>query len=197
MHNSPDTTKHGFILLAIMGGAAIIILALRVGQYEATRRGVLQEHLPAYVVKETAAAATLLATRLTAQSNVSPFRSTGTSNDLYMPFNYSIIILDNTSYSDLRVHDFIGYINDNGTRVLHRLVEKTDRGWVTRGDSNLGPDITRVTPENYRGKLVEPIITWEAALIAGRHYRPHGVDSQPSKTEAAQLITSYRTHSKR
>ena len=68
--------------------------------------------------------------------------------------------------SDLVLHANLGYENvDVGTEIVyyntlheefvyHRVVEKTPKWYVTKGDANNGPDAAPVTRENYVGEVL-------------------------------------------
>lgn len=121
----------------------------------------LEQNVPEYVVEENYDQALASAIGLSKESGGKYFKSTGSSNSLFLPFENSLIVIDDTPYEDLKKHDFVGYVNDRGVRIFHRLIKKTDDGWMAMGDNNAVEDTTRVTKENYLGRLVEPIITWK------------------------------------
>jgi hypothetical protein len=159
MHNS--NKKQGSIAIVI---AVIIALLAVFGVYECSRLSELKNNLPVFVVKKSEEEARISAIVLAAVNNDVYVRSVGTSNSLYLPFENSYITLHDAPYEDLKKHDFVAYINKNKVKVFHRLIKKTYKGWIAMGDNNSVEDTTRVTKNNYIGRLVEPIFTWESAI---------------------------------
>ena len=74
--------------------------------------------------------------------------------------NSTIIFDQDYSYDDLNVGDIIVYKNtDENIYVIHRIISKTDYGFVTQGDNNSIPDYKKdsseyyyITESNYIGK---------------------------------------------
>lgn len=74
--------------------------------------------------------------------------------------NSTVIFDQNYSYDDLSVGDIIVYYNtDLNIYVIHRIVESTDHGFVTKGDNNSICDYKKdsneyyyITKTNYVGK---------------------------------------------
>ena len=145
--------------------AVVLILVSSVGVIECSRLKGMKDNLPEYVVAVDRQDAIAQVTELAIKVDSNFFRSEGYSNSLYLPFSESYIVLLDTPYHDLKKHDFIGYVNDRGTRVFHRLVKNTVDGWVAHGDNNAVEDDSLVTEKNYLGILHSPIITWEAVII--------------------------------
>lgn len=74
--------------------------------------------------------------------------------------NSTIIFDQDYSYDNLNVGDIIVYKNtDENIYVIHRIISKTDYGFVTQGDNNSIPDYKKdsseyyyITESNYIGK---------------------------------------------
>lgn len=74
--------------------------------------------------------------------------------------NSTIIFDQDYSYDDLNVGDIIVYRNtDENIYVIHRIISKTEYGFVTQGDNNSIPDYKKdsseyyyITESNYVGK---------------------------------------------
>lgn len=74
--------------------------------------------------------------------------------------NSTIIFDQDYSYADLNVGDIIVYRNtDENIYVIHRIISKTEYGFVTQGDNNSIPDYKKdsseyyyITESNYVGK---------------------------------------------
>jgi hypothetical protein len=135
------------------------------GIFEYSRLNELKRTAPKYEVVDDRGQASLRALGIAFEVNGAVRESEGLSNSIYLPFNESIVVLVKIPYGELKVNNFIAYISNNGVPVLHRLIKKTDEGWVAAGDNNRIEDSTLVTKLNYLGKLHEPIITWKGALI--------------------------------
>lgn len=56
-----------------------------------------------------------------------------------------------SSLQEIRLYDIVCYRNDDGVRIVHRVIARTDAGLVTRGDANAVSDDTRVTMDNLIG----------------------------------------------
>lgn len=56
--------------------------------------------------------------------------------------------------SDARPGDVIAFRLENGQMVLHRLIEKTGEGLITKGDANEREDFCPADPEQVVGRLV-------------------------------------------
>lgn len=159
---SKSNKRQGSIMLVIVMLFAVVS---GFGIYEYKRLSVLEDNIPSYAIKATKQEAIIAAVVLAAVNNGIFVRGTGSSNSLYLPFENSYIVLDKTPYEDLKKHNFVAYTNQNNIKVFHRLIKNTEEGWVAMGDSNPVEDKTRVTKINYIGRLVEPIFTWESAMI--------------------------------
>lgn len=63
------------------------------------------------------------------------------------------VIIFNTPYEDLNIGDVIVYIsNEDGKMIIHRIIDKTEEGFITKGDNNNDADIQIVTKDAYQGK---------------------------------------------
>jgi hypothetical protein len=87
-----------------------------------------------------------------------------------MPYSGQMLDTANVPFDQLKQGDVVRYLNpwmtpaanDNGYRInsiIHRLVRKDIFGhWVAKGDNNDTEDMGIVTPNNYMGKIIEPIV---------------------------------------
>ena len=50
--------------------------------------------------------------------------------------------------------DIIAFVNENGLNVVHRLIETTDEGFVTKGDNNPRRDPNIVTSDDIVGRAI-------------------------------------------
>jgi len=58
-----------------------------------------------------------------------------------------------TKYEDLKVGDIVVYNRESdGKRIIHRVIEITEEGIVTKGDHNKIDDGVSVTPDNLYGR---------------------------------------------
>lgn len=64
----------------------------------------------------------------------------------------SIIIIEQTDKNKLKAGDIITFATKENILVTHRIIESTESGYITKGDSNNGVDINPVTPKNIIGK---------------------------------------------
>ena len=58
------------------------------------------------------------------------------------------------SYDNIKVNDVIAFKNNSDARVTHRVVNITDKGFETQGDSNNKSDGISTTRSNYIGKNI-------------------------------------------
>ena len=158
------TGKVNSSVLLIGGVVGLIFLVLL--SYEKIRTGELKDNLPEYVVHDTFDEAMISAISQSKTSERRKYRlSHGLSNSLFLPFRKSVIVTETVDYDTLKKHDFVSYENSQGVGVIHRLVEKTEDGWVIQGDNNAYVDRDLVTPKNFTGKLIDPMHTWKGAII--------------------------------
>jgi hypothetical protein len=146
----------------ILGVIALVIVGFFTLEF--FRGKELKDNLPEYVVTSSYDEAYSSAAILADSVDGKVHNSEGLSNSWFLPFDKSVIVLDNTPYEDLQKHDFVGYVS-GGKKVFHRLIKKTDDGWVAQGDNNANPDKDLVTKSNYTGRLTPPIFTWESAIV--------------------------------
>ena len=60
-----------------------------------------------------------------------------------------------TPYADIKTGDIVVYNRkSDATRIIHRVIEITDSGMITKGDANSVSDGLSVTPENLYGKYL-------------------------------------------
>lgn len=63
------------------------------------------------------------------------------------------VIIYNTPYEDLEVGDVIVYESiTDGRLIIHRIIEETSDGFITKGDNNQTADTQIITPTAYKGK---------------------------------------------
>lgn len=67
----------------------------------------------------------------------------------------TVLVVAHVAMSQLRRGMTVIFIGDSGRPVAHLLVEKTPRGWRTRGAGNDEEDRTRVRSDNYIGTVVK------------------------------------------
>ena len=70
-----------------------------------------------------------------------------------MPIGTICFIDKKYPFKNYRVGDIIVYISKN-KKVVHRIVEKNDHGYRTKGDANINVDVALITEEIYYGKCV-------------------------------------------
>lgn len=80
---------------------------------------------------------------------------------------------------DLVVGDIIAFETGNDQLVLHRVVDQTEEGIITKGDANDHDDFTPVKAKNVKGKLVLVLPTM------GRWYQ------KVSSLKTAELVIVY------
>ena len=83
-------------------------------------------------------------------SNSRVIKTSGFSNSLSGYFKKGYTVIVEVEYDDLKKNDFAVYRNGKKL-VLHRLREKTDKGWIIEGDGNNAPDPILVTKDNLVG----------------------------------------------
>ena len=60
-----------------------------------------------------------------------------------------------TKYEDVQVGDIVVYVRESdGKRIIHRVIEITDEGMVTKGDHNKIDDGVSTTKANFYGKYL-------------------------------------------
>lgn len=60
----------------------------------------------------------------------------------------------NFPFEDLEIGDVIEF-QTYQKKLLHRIIGSDEGGWVMKGDAHRNRDITRVTKDNYLGKMVK------------------------------------------
>jgi hypothetical protein len=63
----------------------------------------------------------------------------------------TLLVVAKVPYDTLEAGMTVAYTNNRGTRVVHRLLEKTGGGWRVQGLNNGMADRDRVTEENLIG----------------------------------------------
>ncbi len=80
-------------------------------------------------------------------------RTSGTSMEPVLTKN-TIIIVRPIDFEDLEAGMTVGYLNDDGYRVLHQLVRRAGNdAWIAKGINNTREDRDRVTRRNLLGVL--------------------------------------------
>jgi hypothetical protein len=65
----------------------------------------------------------------------------------------TLLVITPIDYEQLRAGMTVAYVNHNGVRVVHRLVEKAEGGWRVMGLNNERVDADLVTPKNLLGVI--------------------------------------------
>lgn len=64
----------------------------------------------------------------------------------------SMIVVNEIAFNILTAGMNVAFLNDQGRRVIHRLIEwDADGNWIVKGINNNTPDTSRVTPKNLIG----------------------------------------------
>ncbi|HHX76217.1 MAG TPA: signal peptidase I, partial [Acholeplasmataceae bacterium] len=65
------------------------------------------------------------------------------------------VIIYNTPYEDLVIGDVIVYRSEDDNRmIIHRIVDETAEGFITKGDNNASIDSQVIKKDSYQGKYV-------------------------------------------
>lgn len=77
----------------------------------------------------------------------------------------------NVDFEDIKEQDVIAYKMDNGTIVIHRVLEKNSEQLITKGDANELVDEGVVTKDNYIGKniFIIPKIGYVVMMIQSKN----------------------------
>lgn len=72
---------------------------------------------------------------------------------------YSVcLVTTQVDYDDLSVGDIVVYTRpSDGQQIVHRIVDMTDTGAITRGDANQTDDGVSVTPDNLYARYIAHI----------------------------------------
>lgn len=116
---------------------------------------VLKERAPTSPLSEVKAIR--LAKKFVQDTDYVYFRGQGRSNEPTL-YDNSIVIIMPCKIKDVKVDDFVMYVNDDGVRVMHRCVLKENGRIVTKGDNNSEPDSTVITDENLIGAYITQVI---------------------------------------
>ncbi|HVU24495.1 MAG TPA: signal peptidase I [Opitutus sp.] len=111
------------------------------------------------------AVAHLIATRIPGAEvrNVMP---TGSMRPMFD--ERAFIVVEPTPFEDLAVGDIITYLHPRlQVPIVHRILEKREKGFWTKGDHNQRPDDVYVTPANYLKRVVAIIYAREDGARAG------------------------------
>lgn len=63
----------------------------------------------------------------------------------------TVLVLNRVPFGELRAGMNVAYLNREGRKVVHRLLEPTHAGWRLQGLNNGFVDREAVTPENFLG----------------------------------------------
>ena len=75
-----------------------------------------------------------------------------------IPTHSVCLVKTNVDYAELEVGDVVVYTREtDGKRIVHRIIEITDDGAVTKGDANASDDGISVTADNLYAKYVAHI----------------------------------------
>lgn len=66
----------------------------------------------------------------------------------------TVLVVQRLPMTQLQAGMTVVFIADSGRPIAHALVKKTSRGWLAKGLSNAGVDLTVVRMENYLGTVV-------------------------------------------
>lgn len=64
-----------------------------------------------------------------------------------------IVIVKHKDKSDIQVNDIVTYRDDKGGIVTHRIIEKVDNGYITKGDNNNVKDTDILKEDNIIGEF--------------------------------------------
>ncbi len=67
----------------------------------------------------------------------------------------SLLIVENTPYTEIKIGDIILINTAKHGLVIHRVIENSSIGFITKGDNNELPDDWVVSEEMYKGKVKE------------------------------------------
>ncbi len=86
-----------------------------------------------------------------------------------------VVLVKQEPYGDIEIGDVVAFrpVQLSGSGAMHRVIEETANGFVTKGDNNDFPDDGYLTSENYIGRAV-----WHTNALAGyinKLLEPNGV----------------------
>ncbi len=84
----------------------------------------------------------------------------------------AIVFVDTKyDYEQLKIDDIVVF-NANQTHVIHRIVEQTSQGFITKGDANDQEDGITVTQQTFQGKELFslPYVGYVIALLNQYHF---------------------------
>lgn len=69
---------------------------------------------------------------------------------------YSVCLVNtHVDYEDVEIGDIVVYTRaSDGKQIIHRVVEITEDGMITKGDANNAPDGVSVTPDNLYARYI-------------------------------------------
>lgn len=99
--------------------------------------------------------------------------STGSMEPEYS--TYGIVIIRDDNFDSIQIGDVVAFNPEElgGAGAMHRVIENTPQGYITKGDNNNFADGGYLTEKNYVGKEV-----WHTNVFAGyieRLVQPNGV----------------------
>ena len=78
----------------------------------------------------------------------------------------SILYYKKVSIKEIKENDVITFGTKTDSNVTHRVFEITDKGFVTKGDSNLSPDSEIVPFEKVKGKVLKVSVPYVGYYIS-------------------------------
>lgn len=100
---------------------------------------------------KTAALLLLTAAFLVSVRNIKPYVVLSGSMEPVLPVG-SVVVIDQ-SQTAVQAGDIAAFLK-NGQTVTHRIVEVTEKGYITKGDANSEKDTGIVAPQKILGKVI-------------------------------------------
>lgn len=77
---------------------------------------------------------------------------------------HCIVVVRQDAYEDVQVGDVVAFLPQQlgGSGAMHRVIEKTSEGYITKGDNNDFADDGYVISDNYVGRAI-----WHTNAMAG------------------------------
>lgn len=64
-----------------------------------------------------------------------------------------IVVVKHKSRTDIKINDIVTFVDNDGIVVTHRIIEKVDNGYITKGDNNNVEDTGILNEENIIGEV--------------------------------------------
>lgn len=81
------------------------------------------------------------------------FKVTSGSMEPELKIGDLCIVDRRTDFSKLRAGEIVVFCYGYNNKACHRIVEKREGGYITKGDANPSPDVFLLTKNNYYGKV--------------------------------------------